>query len=162
MEQGLLLLNQGSVQTCVRQRGGSIVDISFASPAVARRVRGWRVMEEVETLSDHRYIRFDVSSSSSEDQIRAVPGGGGPRWAVKQLNKEALLEASIVQAWVSSPTRPVSIDEEAEWLQEALSQVCDATYPTNFCKTPGVLVVATYRGLTCRMRGGKASICQAP
>ncbi|KAG6450821.1 hypothetical protein O3G_MSEX006776 [Manduca sexta] len=35
---GLAVLNRGSVDTCVRHNGGSIVDLSFGSPAVARRV----------------------------------------------------------------------------------------------------------------------------
>ncbi|XP_048005626.1 uncharacterized protein LOC125241279 [Leguminivora glycinivorella] len=59
---GLALLNEGTAHTCVRQQGGSIVDITFASAALARRVQGWEVMVGVETLSDHRYIRFDVTT----------------------------------------------------------------------------------------------------
>ncbi|XP_013163992.1 PREDICTED: uncharacterized protein LOC106115219 [Papilio xuthus] len=38
---GLVLLNRGTVQTCVRSQGGSIVDLTFASPALARRTRRW-------------------------------------------------------------------------------------------------------------------------
>lgn len=55
---GLRILNRGSRFTCVRMRGGSIVDLAFATPCIARRVRGWRVLEGVETLSDHRYIQI--------------------------------------------------------------------------------------------------------
>ncbi|CAH2208808.1 jg14054, partial [Pararge aegeria aegeria] len=127
IEQGLVVLNQGSVHTCVRQMGGSIVDVSFASTAVSRRVREWRVMAEVETLSDHRYIRFVLSPLASDGQVRGL--GDGPRWALKRLNKEALLEASIVQAWASVPIRPIDVNEEAEWFREALSQICDAAMP---------------------------------
>ncbi|XP_024892023.1 uncharacterized protein LOC112467570 [Temnothorax curvispinosus] len=36
---GLVLLNSGNAQTCVRLRGGSIIDLTWASPSVARRVR---------------------------------------------------------------------------------------------------------------------------
>ncbi|XP_045772159.1 uncharacterized protein LOC123872072 [Maniola jurtina] len=61
---GLSLLNRGAVNTCVRQQGGSIVDLSFAIPAVAGRVTDWKVEENVETLSDHRYIRFGISNTS--------------------------------------------------------------------------------------------------
>ncbi|XP_050551630.1 uncharacterized protein LOC126910984, partial [Spodoptera frugiperda] len=39
---GLSLLNRGSVQTCVRRQGGSIVDVTFASPVLAARVENWR------------------------------------------------------------------------------------------------------------------------
>ncbi|XP_050355244.1 uncharacterized protein LOC126776666 [Nymphalis io] len=36
----LSLLNKGQVRTCVRQQGGSVVDISFATPVAARRACG--------------------------------------------------------------------------------------------------------------------------
>ncbi|XP_046978649.1 uncharacterized protein LOC124544227 [Vanessa cardui] len=39
----LSLLNRGQVHTCVRQQGGSVVDVSFATPVVARIVRNWRI-----------------------------------------------------------------------------------------------------------------------
>lgn len=29
----------------------------------------------------------------------------GPRWALKKLDREALMEAAIVQAWASAPGR---------------------------------------------------------
>lgn len=131
VEQGLLLLNRGSVQTCVRQGGGSIVDLSFASPALARTVQDWHVLEEVETLSDHRYIRFSVSAQTSVGPVQAAPVGvgDGPRWALKRLDGEALLEASIVKAWLDSPGRPTNIDDEAEWFRESMSHICDAGMP---------------------------------
>lgn len=129
VETGLLVLNRGSVYTCVRQRGGSVVDITFASPAIARRVHDWRVMEEVETLSDHRYINFHVSAQTVSSPARIASGAEGPRWALKKLDREVLLEASIVQAWVSAPDRPHDINEEVEWLQEALVTICDAAMP---------------------------------
>ncbi|KAL0895255.1 hypothetical protein ABMA27_011409 [Loxostege sticticalis] len=61
---GLAVLNRGTVHTCVSWNGGSIVDVSFASPAIASRVHGWRVLKDVENLSNHRYVRFDLHASS--------------------------------------------------------------------------------------------------
>ncbi|XP_046976429.1 uncharacterized protein LOC124542530 [Vanessa cardui] len=69
----LSLLNRGQVHTCVRQQGGSVVDLSFATPVAARRVLNWRVEEEVETLSDHRYIRFEISNSDRWGQTGELP-----------------------------------------------------------------------------------------
>ncbi|XP_073966994.1 uncharacterized protein [Choristoneura fumiferana] len=60
---GLVLQNQGTANTCVRWQGGSIVDVTFATPAIGARIGDWRVLEEVETLSDHAYIRFRVSKA---------------------------------------------------------------------------------------------------
>ncbi|KAL0891783.1 hypothetical protein ABMA27_015050 [Loxostege sticticalis] len=61
---GLSLLNRGNTYTCVRRRGGSIVDVSFATPALAARVRKWEVDLAV-TLSDHRHIRIEIADHSS-------------------------------------------------------------------------------------------------
>ncbi|KLV34219.1 hypothetical protein AB894_15215 [Piscirickettsia salmonis] len=127
LETGLVVLNRGSVPTCVRMQGESVVDISFASPALSPRVVDWRVMEEVETFSDHRYIRFNVSAESADPPVRQAPCG--PRWALRQLDRELFLEAAIVQAWVIPPDRPADIDEEARWLQDAMSRICDVAMP---------------------------------
>lgn len=131
IEQGLILLNRGSVQTCVRKNGGSIVDLSFASPALARTVQDWHVIEEVETLSDHRYIRFSIYTQTSvgPSHLCSKAVGDGPRWALKKLDKEALLEAAIVKAWLDYPSRPINIDEEAEWFRKNMSDICNAGMP---------------------------------
>ena len=55
LAQGLVIENRGSVPTCVRWRGESVVDVTFASSDLSPRVTDWRVVEEVETYSDHRY-----------------------------------------------------------------------------------------------------------
>ena len=65
-ELGLQLLNRGSTSTCVRWQGESIVDLSWASQSAARKVTGWRVAEELETLSDHRLIVLDFQVGGSQ------------------------------------------------------------------------------------------------
>lgn len=60
LEVGLSAHIRGSVHKCVRSQGGSIVDVLFASPALACRVRAWKVIVGVETLSDHQHIYFEV------------------------------------------------------------------------------------------------------
>nr|XP_049706964.1 uncharacterized protein LOC126056825 [Helicoverpa armigera] len=111
LESGLVVLNRGSVPTCVRMQGDSVVDISFASPALLPRVLDWHVEEGVETYSDHRYIRFDVSAQNPNAPVLQTPSG--PRWALKHLDRELLLEASVVRAWVSSPDSEIAALREA-------------------------------------------------
>ena len=124
---GLSVLNQGSVNTCVRRQGGSIVDVSFASPAVARIVRDWRVLEEEETLSDHRYIRFEVSSSPEAPDARRPTRGAptSPRWVLGSLDTEVLEEAALVKAWLA-PAEPVEVEDEVTWFRDTMVSVCDA------------------------------------
>ncbi|XP_041973403.1 uncharacterized protein LOC121729081 [Aricia agestis] len=102
---GLVVVNTGSDSTCVRRQGESIVDLTLASPNFATRIVGWHVSKE-ETLSDHRYIRFDVSAHTSE-LGRTFPAGGGPRWSLRRLNKDLLEEAAIVASWSRLPSDDV-------------------------------------------------------
>ncbi|XP_020297778.1 uncharacterized protein LOC109862204 [Pseudomyrmex gracilis] len=54
-------VNEDTQHTCVRRNGGSIVDVTFASPSAIARVSEWKVKDDLETLSDHRYITMKVS-----------------------------------------------------------------------------------------------------
>lgn len=97
---GLTVLNRGSVQTCVRTPVGSGVDVSFASPALKDRIRECRDAAELETLSDHRYIHYDVGCRSSP-----VPRTDGPHGPHKGIERELLEEAAVVQAWIREGRR---------------------------------------------------------
>ncbi|RVE41503.1 hypothetical protein evm_013846 [Chilo suppressalis] len=92
----LILQNRGTHHTCVRMNGGSIVDLTFASPAVAARIQGCRVLPETETLSDHLYICIRVSPppdleirQNSEEHFR--------RWVVARFDMEAAEETILAQ-----------------------------------------------------------------
>jgi len=92
---GLEVINTGSEQTCVRQRGGSIVDVTLASVAVSRMVSGWRVVTGSETLSDHLYIRLEVSDRTVVAPLTRK--GGTPssvRWMMKRLDRDILVAQS--------------------------------------------------------------------
>ncbi|KMQ86989.1 reverse transcriptase, partial [Lasius niger] len=131
-ELGLLVLNRGSVHTCVRHNGGSIVDITLGTPPVARMVFGWRVMAGSETLSDHRYIRMDVSDPSAGNQPRPQNRSDTPlppRWALKRLDKDTLMAAAVAKAWESPAPGPCDVDGEAAWFREAMTQISDVAMP---------------------------------
>ncbi|XP_013173182.1 PREDICTED: uncharacterized protein LOC106121894, partial [Papilio xuthus] len=125
---GLVVLNVGDTNTCVRMQGGSIVDVSFASADLARGVRDWEVLEGVETLSDHRYIRFDVSPLSGGSGPGRVVSETGPRWALKKLDREAAIEASLVAGWNPAPD-VTAVESESRWLHEAVTHICDVAMP---------------------------------
>ncbi|CAH2103021.1 unnamed protein product [Euphydryas editha] len=129
---GLSLLNVGEVQTCVRWSGGSVVDVTFATPAIARRVEGWRVETGVETLSDHRYIRFEVSPAPVRPASSSTSSRGRsqfPRWALSKLDRELAEEAAIVGRWSLPPLSEFGLDEAASRLCDAFSAVCRAAMP---------------------------------
>lgn len=97
LEVGLIVLNQGSVNTCVRSRlnSGHIVRKS----RLGCRVRRWKVLVGEETLSDYRYIRFEVSSHlHTLSRPSRISFKDSSRWQLRSLDREILKEAAIVQS----------------------------------------------------------------
>ncbi|XP_063547540.1 uncharacterized protein LOC134754988 [Cydia strobilella] len=92
---------------------------------------GWEVLENVETLSHHRYIRFEVSTLPADPNCLNRPlRGDGPRWALKLLDRDIFMEAAVVKAWVLGDIEgPVDVDAEAERMGSTMIEVCDAAMP---------------------------------
>jgi hypothetical protein len=116
-----------------------VVDITWATPGVFRRVVDWRVAEGVETLSDHLYIFMELApiSTTTAPATQASSTGGRarsscppPSWRLKDRNKE-LLQAAVTLAacgW-DARTAQGSADEEAQTLREDMNVACDASMP---------------------------------
>ncbi|XP_043264017.1 uncharacterized protein LOC122404159, partial [Colletes gigas] len=109
----LRLLNRGSEHTCVLRYGGSIVDVGFATPNAVRMVSGWQVAPEAETLSDHRYIRMEVSAAGAASRHRPPDGTPPRRWALRRLDKDALMAAALAATWPQVAAELPSMEEEA-------------------------------------------------
>ncbi|XP_026327594.1 uncharacterized protein LOC113235887 [Hyposmocoma kahamanoa] len=134
---GLVVANRDTANTCVRRWGGSIVDITFATPTLASQVQDWRVLEGEETLSDHVYIRFRVSSSQASTTTPARRGRGREgflRWALAKFDAERTTEAAIVAAWGASPQ--VGSNEMAVGFRRNLTAICDAAMPRSGGRPP--------------------------
>ena len=129
-----VLLNRGTTHTCVRQQGGSVVDITFATSALAARVSDWRV-ELGETLSDHRFIRWEISPPSSSPISRSR-GSPFPRWALTRLDKAMAKEVALVQAWFAPSSDGPDVNAAAARLRESLTEVCDSSMPRSHRPPP--------------------------
>ncbi|XP_076765240.1 uncharacterized protein LOC143432457 [Xylocopa sonorina] len=82
-----------------------------------------------ETLSDHWYIRIEVSVTTPN---RPYPHQQRQqrRWAIKALDEDALMAAVLAVAWSEPSTGPVvDVEAEAEWFHEAMVAVCDTAMP---------------------------------
>lgn len=120
-QNGLVLINRGSVSTCVRQKGESIVDLTWASPSAARNIREWRVAEDIETLSDYRAIEFLIQDNTRVDKRE----GKANRWAMRKLDTDKLRAALEASTWTQAWSDTDSIEEKVQWLQQTLATVCD-------------------------------------
>ncbi|XP_063634886.1 uncharacterized protein LOC134805531 [Cydia splendana] len=129
---GLITLNQGNANTCVRRQGGSIVDVTFATPVVAARVGDWRVLGDIETLSDHVYIRMRVSSILTAVVTRGGQRRAGrelPRWSLAQLDRTMVDEAAMMEAWNAPSPDVVGTEARAISFRSSLTTICDAAIP---------------------------------
>ncbi|XP_070529991.1 uncharacterized protein [Cardiocondyla obscurior] len=127
----LVLLNQGNVPTCVRPQGESIIDLTWATPAAANMVRKWKVADDLEHLSDHRYILLELG-------VRATPSltkkyfSSEKRWALKKLREDTFGASLEVSCWSRESqfqdSRP-SIAKEVDWMEEAVTSACDVSMP---------------------------------
>ncbi|XP_072755726.1 uncharacterized protein [Anoplolepis gracilipes] len=88
----LRIFNQGSVNIFVGHWGGSIVDLTWANSAALRRVSEWRVLDRVETGSDHLYIWFRAILTRDGTILSPTAAlSKRYRWALKKLDEEKLL-----------------------------------------------------------------------
>lgn len=84
----LTLLNDGVTPTWEARGLRSIIDLTFASVGIARKVQQWRVLDD-ETLSDHRYIAVEIATETRGGTQPYRP----PRWRYKPEAKESLRAA---------------------------------------------------------------------
>lgn len=125
----LVPLNRGTVSTCVRWQGESVVNVTLASPIMARRISKWRVDEETFTFSDHRYIRFEVRDlhPGRTDADKGTRMG----WAARQLNSDLLEAALAALTWPAPDPEGAEqdLDTEVEDLRRGLRAACDVAMP---------------------------------
>lgn len=112
----LQVVNEGSTFTFVRGEGGSIPDITLATAGAARGIKGWRVLQEEETLSDHRYIGYEVGRQERPPVIR------GRGWKLGLLDREAFKRSLREHMGGGAVTAD-------ETLIRVVSRACDEAMP---------------------------------
>ena len=71
-----------------------MADLLFAISSVASNVLNWRVEEEMGTLSDHLYVKFECFHTANV-MIKKM-SSRFLRWALSRLNKEMAKDADNV------------------------------------------------------------------
>lgn len=85
--QGCITANEGSEATFTGRGKGSIIDLTIYREGNKMGIRKWRV-EETETLSDHKYIVFELGGTEDQDARRWK----GRKWDKNNLEKEKFWE----------------------------------------------------------------------
>lgn len=127
---GLALINTGSEKTCVRMRGGSIIDLTWATRPAQRVIHGWRVATEAETLSDHRYIEFSVAAFPREVlERRRLRETASRRWALRKMDQDAFLSTIEAVLLAEGEEDKGDLEQHRAWLRKTMIKACDAAMP---------------------------------
>ncbi|XP_070529910.1 uncharacterized protein [Cardiocondyla obscurior] len=125
-QEGLFLLNEGKVNTCIAWRGESIVDLTWASPLACRNITRWKV-DDTKTLSDHKYISINLIP---DPRVSNFPTGTGNRkWSIAKLDEEELLISLNGATWQNPITNYDDPTAGVAWLRRTLEDACDAPMP---------------------------------
>ncbi|KAL6416661.1 hypothetical protein ACFW04_013267 [Cataglyphis niger] len=115
-------MNQGDKPTCVRPQGSSIVDLTWTSPDLIRFVRNWRVEGEVESLSDHLYISFELSTRDFSLSCRRPLSR---MWCCRKFDGDLFSAALTWRGYGPAGEILESTDRMAQWIDFVLAEACD-------------------------------------
>ncbi|XP_032683105.1 uncharacterized protein LOC116849732 [Odontomachus brunneus] len=118
---GLCLLNEGSMSTCVRPQGESIIDLTWVNGPAARAVGVWKLAEVTDTGSDHLYIEVVLSAVPPEvlRRRRDRERGRSSRWDLRKMDAGALRASIVATEWSPGGGFSSLLREQAEVKEEA-------------------------------------------
>ncbi|XP_070162507.1 uncharacterized protein [Polyergus mexicanus] len=123
-ERDLRISNRGEIPTCVRPQGNSIIDLTWISFDLTRFIKDWKVREDIESMSDHNYITFDLCSIPPELPPNRLLQR---RWNTKSLDED-LFQAVLL--WRGAgPEMEIQrdVNKFTTWLDKTMEEACDAS-----------------------------------
>lgn len=123
----LCLANTGDVPTCVRAQGSSIIDLTWASPSIIHDICNWRVREDLESLSDHQYVSFDIGRVSIGHASNS--SSVGRRWNFSKTDNDMFKE-SLLWICMVNPFRPADMHADpGAWIDRTIFNACLTSTP---------------------------------
>jgi len=119
----LRLVNVGSVPTCVRPQGCSVVDLTWCTPDILGCLSDWAVREYIESLSDHQYVVMNLAQGVEVTGSRRAQG---PRWNWKTWDADMFQAAASLEFAQPIMNARCSLDERVRRIERALQAACDA------------------------------------
>lgn len=116
-ENNLIVVNEGDKPTFQRSNQFSILDLTIVTEDIRTKVHSWQVRDE-ESLSDHRFIVFEVNETMTSRKRPCKHTG----WKSKNINTEKLQQA-LSRIEIRSNTTTV------EGYTEVLHNVCNQVMP---------------------------------
>lgn len=113
----LIVVNQGETPTFVNRNYGSILDLTISTENLRPRITNWKVLDD-ESLSDHKYIMFELQESIDRSETNTQLQG----WQTKKLDRQKMQQALERFDENQTPTT-------AQEFSNKLAQICDMVMP---------------------------------
>ena len=120
----LLVANSGTTPTYRRVNSETIIDVTFYRTRPPSVIRGWKVLDEVESVSDHRYIGYCLDSNTAIEEPPEHLRG----WSYRRLDVEALV-SHLAEEPLPPNDVTISANEAADSLVNYLASACDSCMP---------------------------------
>ncbi|KMQ92649.1 reverse transcriptase [Lasius niger] len=134
---GLQVANEGTTPICVRPQGSSIPDITWATAEVIGLIEKWKVDSGSESLSDHKYIEFNINLGSRRSQKLTRRIEPYPRWNWKKLDVSMFhMALEWACAVGKTETEWISVEDRQRWLQRITREACDSAAPRHRSRVP--------------------------
>lgn len=143
-ERDMYLMNNAGTSTCLRWQGESVIDLFWATQRIATRTTNCEVIQEKETLSDHRYLltslslpnltRQNIRTHRNLQTLHLEENGTHPllkRWATKKINDDLLMAAIHAALWSmdGKEKNETEVTQEATRFQKKLQNICNIAMP---------------------------------
>lgn len=125
-ERDLRIVNTGDTPTCVRPQGTSIIDLTWSSPDLLPMINNWQIREDMEWLSDHVGICFDICTNRP-----GLPPSRGinRRWNLKKFDRDFFRAALIWGSRDPDIYGAQNLNQSIRDLDKLMEQACDVAAP---------------------------------
>ena len=120
----LNVINRGNTPTFVTSRAKSVIDVTMINDkalSAAHQVENWRVEEEIPSMSDHKYVMYELGEYNPEKPKYRNLSKANWEYFTKMLEEDGKDE--------NGEEEPKSLDEEAETLMNNIKKALDEACP---------------------------------
>lgn len=135
-QHGLTVVNSGRTPTCSRATGESIVDITMCSENLGLRINEWRVHEDMESLSDHRYISFILREGQRDRMDNNRKRQRYPKWNLKKMDEDLFRAALIMGTWYERYEN-MTLESIINKVMKTLTEAANTSMPKSKNGPPG-------------------------
>lgn len=125
------LVNKGSVPTCTRQQGNSIIDTTWVNSRPIALIHDWKVNEEAMTYSDHNYIEYSLGDIRLNKKLHTKQNINKPiypKWILKNFDLDIFTE--IIKGYCKDYNNDLNLqnadpNESAVWIKKVMTNASD-------------------------------------